>query len=120
MVDKKVEIEEGAGEFAYETAQDTVLRRKEHMYPTTRQDDDNAKEIKQMKYEIMVSQDETYAALQDIRNELTALKEVIEGIDRNGLNANEVYMRLHDLEEKATDQEILNEKMCRGGDERSL
>ena len=109
LLDKKVEIEEGAGEFAYETAEDTVSRRKEHMYPTTRQGDDNAKEIKQMKYDIMVSQDETHTALQEIRNELTALKEVIEGIDRNGLNANEVYMRLHDLEEKATDQEILNE-----------
>ena len=119
LLDIKVEIEEGTGEFAYEMAQDTVLRRKEHMYPTTRQGDDNAKEIKQMKYDIMVSQDETHAALQDIRNELTALKEVIEGIDRNGLNANEVYMRLHDLEEKATDQAILNEKMCRCGEERS-
>jgi len=118
LLDKKVELE-GTGEFAYETAEDTVSRRKEHMYPTTRQGDDNAKEIKQMKYEMMVSQDENHAALQEIRNELTALKEVIEGIDINDLNANEVYMRLHDLEEKVTDQAILNEKMCRGGEERS-
>ena len=118
LLDNKVEIEEGAGEVAYETTKDTVLRHKEHTYPTTRQGDENAKEIKQMKYEIMVSQDETIAALQEIRNEITALKEVIEG-KGNGLNANEVYMRLHDLEEKATDQAILNEKMCRCGEERS-
>jgi hypothetical protein len=118
LYNRKVEREEGTGEFAYETAKDTVSRRKEHMYPTTRQGDENAKEIKQLKYDIMVSQDETHAALQDIRNEVMALKEIIEGIV-DCVNANEVYMRLHDLEEKATDQAILNEKLCGNGSERA-
>jgi hypothetical protein len=81
--DKKTE------EGAYETEEDIALRRKENRHPTTRQGDENAKQIAQ-------------------------LKEDFEAMRFHNVDTNEVYMRLHDLEEETKDHEHRLNKVSGG------
>jgi len=67
-------------EGAYETEENMVIRLKEHSLPTTQQGDENAKQIAQ-------------------------LKEEFEVMRFHNVDTNDVYMRLHDLEEETKDHE---------------
>lgn len=69
---------------AYETEEDSVVRQEENWWPTTRQGDENTKQIAQLKEELNIKCKEQYEC---------------------GLDANEVYMRLHDLEEEVKKHE---------------
>ena len=81
--DKKTE------EGAYETEEDIAIRSKENRHPTTRQGDENAKQIAQ-------------------------LKEDFEVMRFHNVDTNEVYMRLHDLEEETKDHEHRLNKVSGG------
>ena len=74
---------------AYETEEDMIIRQKEHPLPTTRQGDENAKQIAQ-------------------------LKEDFEAMRFHNVDANDVYMRLHDLEEETKDHEHRLNKVSGG------
>jgi len=76
-------------EGAYETEEDIALRRKENPLPTTQQGDENAKQIAQ-------------------------LKEDFEAMRFHNVDTNEVYMRLHDLEEETKDHEHRLNKVSGG------
>ena len=78
---------------AYETEEDMIIRQKEHPLPTTQQGDENTKQIAQ-------------------------LKEEFEAMRFHNVDANDVYMRLNDLEEETKDHEHRLNKVSGGVGER--
>ena len=62
-------INEASGECPYETAEDTLLRRKENHNLTTRQGDENAKHIKHI-IEYSINQNEVYTRLYDLEKKV--------------------------------------------------
>ncbi len=76
---------------AYETEEDMVIRRGEHQFPTTRQGDENAIRID---------------LLENMVNELKAkVEEQAQELNTVAWNDNEIFLRMHDLEEKVGIQE---------------
>jgi hypothetical protein len=83
----KKQTEDGA----YETEEDMVIRRGEHQFPTTRQGDEHAIRID---------------LLENMVNELKAkVEEQAQELNTVAWNDNDIFMRMHDLEEKVGIQE---------------
>ena len=105
------ETVEDCGECPYETQEDTLQRRTEHIYPTTRQGDESATKIAQMEETLA----EAVRSIEMLQKELKDEKE--RNVNRAS-DTNEVFMRLSDLESSDIDHEIML-KLIMGGEYRS-
>ena len=102
------ETVEDCGECPYETQEDTLQRRTEHIYPTTRQGDESATKIAQMEETLA----EAVRSIEMLQKELKDEKE--RNVNRAS-DTNEVFMRLSDLESSDIDHEIML-KLIMGGE----
>jgi hypothetical protein len=92
----KKQTEDGA----YETEEDMVIRRGEHQFPTTRQGDEHAIRID---------------LLENMVNELKAkVEEQAQELNTVAWNDNDIFMRMHDLEEKVGIQEQVLDTITKG------